>query len=504
MKFRACVLALFACSCLMPTLSAAQTDDGRPPVVPPRQPMTYESLQSWLTSVQVKSVTPDKTYNGVAYVKITGVVHGQVGINDFVSVHNLIDHKRAVNPFEAGTDSLAYESEFELIVPASGQKANEVVYVDAETQGAPSSQAALGGFLQAHATSYARVHWQTGISKGVPADTQGIGLVIVRDFARWLAGRTPQAKIEGDYKPVAYKHMVLGGISQGAWFVDTFIAEGFNGEPVTGKRVFDAAVAVDGAGNWLAINQIAAARKLAAQTPYLEPDGPPLSRAELLHNPRTDPLYIDIANYTDFYRVRAGLTSTADSDAGFRRYDWPSAHGSRGGAQCSGGQPATLNPISYAPYLRAVVWNVEKAIGAPAAQAAHGLPPSTIFTLGEPQPASDLFNPLPGRATSAPKVDLSGMPVGGVRFPEADHPTGRPDPAALPPVNTQSISALCGDLGGWKAFSAQELTERYKDRASYLAAYGSSLDQLVAQGYLLAEDRAGMVQAAEANWKSGG
>jgi hypothetical protein len=432
------------------------------------------------------------------------VIHGQVGINDFVSVHNLIDHKRAANPFEAGTDSLAYESEFELIVPVTGQKANEVVYVDAETQGAPSSQAALGGFLQGHATSYARVHWQTGISKGVPADTQGIGLVIVRDFARWLAGRTPQTKVVGDYKPVAYKHMVLGGVSQGAWFVDTFIAEGFNGEPVTGKKVFDAAIAVDGAGNWLAINQIAAARKVPAQTPYLEPDGPPLSRAELLHNARTDPLYVDIANYTDFYRVRAGLTSTTDSDAGFRRYDWPSAHAASGGAQCNAGQPVTLNPIDYAPYLRAVVWNVEKAIGAPAAQAAHGLPPSTIFTLGEPQAASDRFNALPGRATSAPKVDISGMPAGGVRFPEADHPTGRPDPAALPPVNTQSSSALCGDAGGWKVFTSQELTKRYKDRASYLNAYGSSLDQLITQGYLLADDRAGMLRSAEANWTVGG
>lgn len=480
MKFRACVLALFACSCLMPTPGAAQTDDGRPPVVPPRQPMTYDSLQSRLTSVEVRSVTPDKTYNGVAYVKVTGVVHGQVGINDFVSVHNLIEHKRAANPFEAGTDSLAYESDFELIAPAVGQKANETVYVDAEVQGAPAGLAALDGFLQSHATSYARVHWQTGISKGVPGDTQGIGLVIVRDFARWLAGRTPQTKIVGDYKPAGYKHMVLGGISQGAWFVDTFISEGFNREPVTYKKVFDAAIAVDGAGNWLAINQIAAARKVATQAPELAPDGPPLTRAELLHNPSSDPLYVDIANYTDFYRVSAGLTSTAESSAGFRRYDWPSAHA----AKCSAGQ--AVNPLDYAPYLRAVVWNVEKAIGVQAAQAAHGLPPSTIFTLGD----------LGGKAAPTPRTDAAGMPLGGVRFPEADQPIGRPDPVALPAAD----QAGCGSTGAWKPLSKQDLTARYKDQTTYLATYGASLDRLIAQGYLLAEDKAGMLKAAGANW----
>jgi hypothetical protein len=360
----------------------------------------------------------------------------------------------------------------------------------------------LGGFLQNHATSYARVQWQTGISKGVPEDTQGIGLVIMRDFARWLGGRTPQTKVVGDYKPTPYKKMILGGISQSAWFVDTFVAEGFNAEPVNFKKVFDAAIAVDGAGNWLAINQLAAARHVAAQTPYVDPDGVPLTVTEMLHNPRTDPLFIDIANYTDFYRVRAGLTALPYSSATFRRYDWPSPHAVSGGAQCNNGQPIALNTIRYAPYLRAVVLNVEKAIGVTTAGSAPGLPPTTIFTLGEQPPASDRFNPLPGVTIAVPKVDISGMPIGGVRFPEADHPTGRPDPVALPPVNTKSISSLCGNSGGWKPFTGQELTQRYQTRAAYLAAFGSSLDQLIGQGYLLAEDRVDMLKAAETNWKA--
>jgi hypothetical protein len=501
MKHLAPVAAFLACAALVPLSAAAQASSKAPKKAAPKEfSQTYAGLQSLLTSVNIASVTPDKTYNGVAYVKVAGTVRGQVGINDFVSVHNLIDHKQAVNPAGAGTDAFPYESNFELIVPAAGQPQNEVLYMDSENRGSAISQGALGGFLQSHATSYARIQWQTGISKGVPADTQGVGLVIMRDFARWLGGRTPATKVNGDYKPVAYKKMILGGISQSAWFVNTFIAEGFNAEPVTFKRVFDAAIAVDGAGNWLAINQTAVARNVVVETPYVDPNGVPFAREEMLRRPASDPLYVDAANYTDFYRVRAGLTSLPYSSAMFRRYDWPSPHAVSGGAQCNNGQPIALNTIRYSPYLRAVVWNVEKAIGVKAAATAPGLPPSTIFTLGDQPAASNLFNPLPGAVVRVPKVDASGMPVGGVRFPEADHPTGRPEPVALPPVVTTSINALCGNSGGWKPFTSQELVARYKDKASFLAAYQTSVDTLVQQGYLLAEDKAGMMKVAEGEW----
>lgn len=468
-------------------------------------PTTYDSLQSRLLSVEVTSVTPDKTYGGVAYVKVHGAVHGQVGINDFVAVHNLIDYKQNLHPENAGTASFPYESEFELIVPAAGQPQDDVIYVDSENRGSAVSQGALGGFLQNHATAYARIQWQTGISKGVPNDVQGVGLVIMRDFARWLGGRTPQTQVTGQaFKPVAYRKMILGGISQSAWLVNTFIAEGFNAEPVSGRKIFDAAVAVDGTGNWLAINQLAAARKVAGQLPYVDPNGVPLAREELLHNPRTDPLYVDMANYTDFYRLRAGMTSTDYSSPTFRRYDWPSPHAvgnANSGARCNSGQPVSFNTIRYAPYFRAVVLNVEKAIGVKAAQSAHGLPPSTVFILSGGAKNNSPANPLPGIALKTPAVDKDGWPAGGVRFPEVEHPTGRPDPVAIPPVNTSAISQTCGNFGGFKPFTAEELRQRYRDKQAYLAAYEASLDQLIGQGYLLAEDKAGMLAMAAAGWR---
>jgi hypothetical protein len=140
-----------------------------------------------------------------------------------------------------------YRSEFELVVPASGQPANEVVYVDAENRGTAISWRNLGPtFLPTHATSYARVQWQAGISAGVPTAAQGVGLVVVRDFARWLAGRTPETQVAGTIPKQAYGKLILGGVSQGAFMVDTLVAEGFNVDPKSGQAVFDAAIAIDG------------------------------------------------------------------------------------------------------------------------------------------------------------------------------------------------------------------------------------------------------------------
>ncbi|CAN5202209.1 hypothetical protein BH11PSE2_BH11PSE2_20200 [soil metagenome] len=444
-------------------------------------------LASSLTAVEVRSVEPAGTYGGVAYVKVGGTVRGVVDPNDLVV--GLGDQpKNAAGLFE-------YTSGFEIIAPAAGQATNEVIYVDSENRGSAISQGALGGFLQTHATSYARVQWQTGISPGVPARAQGVGLAIMRDFGRWLSGRTPQTKVSGDFKPIAYRKLMLGGISQSAWLVNTLIAEGFNVDPQSGRGVYDAAIAVDGVGAWLAINQIAADRGVA-QSPYVDPNGLPLTRLQLMSRPKTDPLYIDVANYTDYYRLRASLTATDYSGANFRRYDWPSPHavGTQASlARCNGGKPITTNPLRYSAYMRALVLGMEKAIGVKAAASAKPLPPSTLFKLGPPPPASEGFNALPGVALKVPLVDGDAWPLGGVRFPEAAFPMGRPLPASVPPAITTSINSTCGNSGGFQPLTADELALRAK--RPDIGWYRQALRDLTDRGYLLAEDAEAMARA---------
>ena len=456
----------------------------------PAAPTSPPSI-SRLTRVEVKQVASDKTYNGVAYVKISGVVHGQVGPGEaVVGLASL--PKNAAGAFD-------YASNFQLIVPAAGQAANEVIYIDSENRGAAISQSALGGFLQNHATSYGLVQWQTGISAGVPEGAQGVGLVIMRDFARWLAGRTPETQVTGEAPATGYRFLMLGGISQSAWFVNTFIAEGFNVDPASQQRVFDAAIAVDGAGNWLAINTIAAARGVVGQKPYVDPNGRPLYRSELMTRPHTDPLYVDIANYTDFYRLRAGLTSVRGTGQNFRRYDFPSMHvASRAmsSPRCNNGASIQQNPLGYAPYMRALVLGMEKQIGVKAARHAKRLPDSAVFKLEGEAPLSANFNPLPGMTTPVPKVDVNGMPMGGVRFPESRFPLGRPEPVSLAPAVTTSISETCGNSGGFKPFGRAALDAKYGSMEVWLAHYDAVLDDRIDDGFLLEEDRNAMLDAA--------
>ena len=73
---------------------------------------------------------------------------------------------------------------------------------------------------------------------------------------------------------------------------------------------------------------------------------------------------------------------------------------------------------------------------------------------------------------------------GGVRTPVIDAPvehlTGEPDRDAQP---------MCMLLGRTLEVDEQELRDRWESRAQYLAAYAEATDRLIAEGFLLADDR---------------
>jgi hypothetical protein len=471
--------------------------------------------QSRITSVSITGSEPTGTFGGVAYRRVWGRVFGLVAPRDTIRGFDQLPH---------GTDgNYGYEAEFEIIAPEK-PGTNSVIVVEVENRGnpnflntlhgtaitgAPSATATGGepgnGFLFEHGTSYARVRWQTGIAASVPETAEGVGEVIMRDFGRLLAGRTPvDVKPPVDFGP--YHTLILSGISLSGFFIDTFIAEGFNADPGDGSAVFQGAIAVDGTGNWLAINELAAMADVK-EFPYLVPDGKPLRASEILGGHASDPFYIDIANYTDFYRLRASLTDVDTKNPRMRRYDWPTAHapapidqsaGSARTSRCNGGVPLDLNPIPHSAYLRAVTLELEHELGVPSARQAPKLPPTALFLLDPASSRTPNFNPLPGVRLSVPLVYEDAQPMGGVRFPDVEHPVGRPVPVAVPPVATTSIDATCGNLGGWQQFSAEELAKRYGSEAGYVKLYAGSLDTLISQGYVLASDREEMLKIAAA------
>lgn len=473
-------------------------------------------IDSRVNGLTVNGTQDVGTFNGVRYVRTYGFVTGVVSDGeDLVGFADLPRDAQGI---------YEYAAEFEIIAPAPGQPANEVIFIDAENRGnavmmnlvneagvqGPPSRARYAegignGFLQRHATSYARVQWQTGIARGVPETAQGIGLVIMRDFARMLAGYTAATSADG-YRPATYGKLILGGKSQSSWMVNAFIAEGFNVEPISGKGIFQGAISVDGLGHWMALNNLAAANNIA-QRPYIAPDTKPLQRAELLSRPTTDPVFVDVAAYTDFYRLRAGLTSVATTTPKYRRYDIPAPHSIQKPpsrveefADCNNGEPVPLNPVVMSPYIRAQIIGIQKAMGVRAAQEGPSLPPSTVFRLGPAPRGNANFNPLAGVDVKVPLMDANGWPQGGVRFPDVDHPLGKPTPVSLAPVITTSIDNTCGNRGVFQPFTPAELTKRYGSKENYLERYGESLAKLIAGGFVLPEDELAMLGYASFLW----
>jgi hypothetical protein len=493
---------------------AAMPQDASPRSSDPST-TTQSRQQSRITNVSIAGSQSAGSFGGVPYQRIWGTVSGTVTPRDSVWGFDQLPHDADGN--------YVYQSEFELVTPEK-PGTNSVVLVEVENRGAPvflnqvHEVAVTGppsattdgekqgtGFLFKHGTSYARVQWQTGIAASVPENAEGVGEVIIRDFGRVLAGRAqPDTKPPVDFGK--YNTLILGGISLSGFFIDTFLAEGFNADPVDGGAVYQGAIAVDGTGNWIAINELAAQAGVK-EFPYVVPDAKPLRASEILGGHASDPFYIDIANYTDFYRLRASLTDVDAKNPRIRRYDWPSAHApapiNQSGAsaragRCNGGVLVDLNPIPHAAYLRAVTLELERELDVPSARQAPRLPPTTLFALDAASSRTPNFNPIPGVRLSVPLIDEDAQPIAGVRFPDAEHPVGRPVPVSLPPVVTTSIDATCGNLGGWQQFSPEELTKRYGSEANYLKLYAESLDRLIASGFVLASDRDEMLKTAAA------
>jgi hypothetical protein len=416
----------------------------------------------------------------------------------------------------AGRTTVPYQVSFQIVAPEAASNVDAVV-VEAPNRGRTIFPGAIGvpaplagpnadpvasavgdAFLLSHRISFAAIQWQTGFAAGVPQSVQGIGAVVVRDFGRWLGG----AFRSGDSPLPIFRHRILAGVSQAAWFVNSFIAEGFNADPETGRGVYQGAFTRNGNGVVLAINGFAAGQE---QFPYARADRAPLMPAELLSRPASDPELVEVISLTDFYRLRASISARAPAPPGMHRYATAAPHAFGGNAlpeavfgtmKCNGGAPISLSAVRDALYLRPLILGLVASIGGEGT--ARRLPPDARFALEPVSAELEGVNRLDGTALWAPETAPSGMPVGGIPTLEAALPLGLPRPIAAPPVEIASISDTCGNFSGWEAFSVDELTRRYGGRANYLEQARQKAARLVASGYLLDEDEAAAIGEVEA------
>jgi len=291
-------------------------------------------------------------------------------------------------------------------------------------------------------------------------------------------------------------------VSQAAWFVNSFIAEGFNVDPDTGRGVYQGAFTRNSNGLVLAINGFAAEHE---QFPYARAGLAPLAPGQLLSRPASDPVSVDVISLPDFYRLRASISALAPAPHGMHRYATAAPHASGnvppeavfGNMKCNGGAPISLSKVRDALYLRPLILGLCASISE-TRPAKRAFPLDAPFALEPVSAELEGVNRLNGTPLWTPKVASNGMPQGGIPTLEAALPLGLPRPIALPPVEIASINDTCGNFSGWEAFSIDELTRRYGERAHYLEMARQKAVDLVAASYLLEEDEPAAIDEIEA------
>ena len=351
---------------------------------------------STITSVDVAHVRSVGSYAGLTFRYIEGAIHGEVSAEEPIA---------GLRELAAGRATVPYEVIFQLVAPEAASDADAVV-VEAPNRGRTIFTSAIGvraavtgpnadpvasvindGFLLSHRISIAAIQWQTGFAAGVPPRAHGIGEVVVRDFGRWLGGEFRS----GDSPLPIFRHRILAGVSQAAWFVNSFVAEGFNADPETGHGVYEGAFTRNGNGVVLAINGFKAEHE---QFPYARASLAPLLPNVLLSRPASDPKLVDVISLTDFYRLRASISARAPAPPGMHRYATAAPHASGAGAlpevvfgtmKCNGGAPISLSKVRDALYLRPLILGLFSSISE-ARAAKRALPSDAPFAL-EPVPA---------------------------------------------------------------------------------------------------------------------
>ena len=315
---------------------------------------------SVITSVDIRDRASEiGLFRGDAFERVYGSIRGVVGETEDVVA---LAGPRGTEPNSKSFARLIRRHAATVIVDAENRGGPSMLNLIASKvmpSGAPSGatypyelseRCLFDGTL-----AYARRAMADRCLSRFTADAQGVGLVVERDFGRLLS--------------LEFDNRILAGMSQSSWFVNTFVAEGFNVDPATGGGVFTSALAHLSAGNWLAINKLGDDGK--PQQPYVRPNGAPLRADQILTRPDSDPFMVDIASYTDYYRIRASVFASGPTPAGALRYDFPAPHAPATPELaavfvtlgCNGGELVPLNPISSTPYVRALLVGLARRRG---------------------------------------------------------------------------------------------------------------------------------------------
>jgi hypothetical protein len=110
---------------------------------------------------------------------------------------------------------------------------------------------------------------------------------------------------------------------------------------------------------------------------------------------------------------------------------------------------------------------------------------------GRPPPSPPPFR-LASTHPATLALDSHGNVIGGVRTPAVDVPVSTLSGAA-----PKGASVICSLFGSATPFTQAELVSLYHTKNGYLAAYGASVNRAIADGFVLAADRAPLLAQAQ-------
>jgi hypothetical protein len=494
--------------------------------------LSAAAAQAKVTKLEITSKQPYGSFEAGDYVRWDGRITGELS-PDGGAIPDL--DKPARNP----KGMVEYSARIILFIPAKPASGNGALLVDVPNRGnayanalynsprdLPTPSGNLGpgtGFLEDHGYAVAEVYWELGRGADLPSFTdpqgkrrfvEGTGFAIVRDAADFLAHAA--ADEAGTPNPLAgtINRVLATGKSQDGRFLKTFLLHGFN--VADGRRVFDGMhVFVSGAGLLPILRSGTGPQSSADGAPnFADPEFPGvhdgiLTIGEIVARVEArgeiPPKMLLLNSTVDYASIRAslgrtGARGTADLTLppNVRIYDVAGASH----ATVLKAEGCRLPPgrLDWAPVARATLQRLDQWV------AVNKPPPET--RLMPLQPATDdptvLQAPktLPEAIVQVPQRDADGNPIGGVRLPDIEVPLG-----VLAAQNEPLVNFTCSLIGAYLPFARTQdstdgrhpsLAERYKDRDDYVNRIRVAARAAQAEGFLLPEDAAVIVNAAAA------
>lgn len=491
---------------------------------------TGDPAQARVTRLDISAKQDHGTFRPGAYQRWEGRIAGELAPDG-----NLIPDLEKAPRNAAGM--VAYEARIILFFPAEPDAGNGALLVDVPNRGNAYAQALYNsprdwptpsgnlepgtGFLEDRGYAVAEVYWELGRGADLPSFTEadgtrrfveGTGFAIVRDAADFLAHAAADAA--GTPNPLAGRigRTLATGKSQDGRFLKTFLLDGFN--VTEGRRVFDGLhLFVSGAGLLPILRSGTGPESSANGSPnFADPDFPgvhdgPLTIGEIVARvtarSEIPPKVLLLNSTVDYASLRAslgrtGAHGTADLPLpdNVRMYDVAGA--SHVTVLKAEGCRLPPGRLDWAPVARATLQRLDAWVDQNAPPPATRLMPLRPAA-GDPT-VLQAPKALPEAIVQVPQRDADGNPVGGVRLPDLAVPLG-----VHGGQNEPLTRFTCSLVGTYRPFARNRasdedgpasLSERYRDQADYENQVRVAARAAEADGFLLPEDAAIIINAA--------